>query len=69
MTKPLNLAEAFVEEQARVRELLQAYHEIGPAGKFGAIMLEQTLRQADQAAMGGDIVEMIQSYKALKECE
>ncbi len=65
----VNLAEAFVEEQARVRELLTAYKSIGPAGSFGAAMLEMRLRKADQAAVSGDVVKMLSSYEELKGCE
>lgn len=65
----MNLAEAFPLEQARVREVLGYYKDIGPAGFFGASMIEATLKQADQAAASGDVVEMLRTYNAMKEIE
>ena len=60
------LAEALPREIARVRELLGHYRELGPVGAFGAAMLEQDLRAADQAMAAGDVVAMIRAYKALQ---
>lgn len=64
-----SVGEEFPKEQARVRELLGVYKTIGPAGAFGALMLEATLQRADQAAITGDIVQIIRSYEELKGCE
>ena len=64
-----SLGEAFPVEQARVRKLLTVYKELGPVGSFGAMMLEQTLARADKAAISGDVVAMIKSYKELEGCE
>lgn len=61
------LGEQFPKEQARCREVLEMYREIGPAGTFGAAMIEATLREADEAAMSGDLVRMIRAYEAMKE--
>ena len=63
------LGDALPAEMARVRTILGYYKEIGPAGSFGTAMIEQSLRVADDAVMGGDIVEMVRAYKALKEIE
>ena len=63
-----SVGEAFPEEQARVRELLALYKTI-PTGFFGAAMIEQVLKRADQAAISGDIVAIIRSYEELKGCE
>jgi len=65
----MNLAEALPKEQARVREVLAMYKEIGPAGMFGAVMIEATLNEADQAVISGDVVAMIQVYEKLKAVE
>jgi hypothetical protein len=65
---PTSLADSIPLEQARVRELLGHYREIGPAGTFGAMMLEQALRRADQAVMSGDVIAMIAAYNDLKGC-
>lgn len=61
-----SLAEALPREQARVREILGYYKEIGPAGMFGAAFIEADLREADQAVMSGDIVQMLRAYEKLK---
>lgn len=61
------LGDALPQEQARVREVLGYYKEIGPAGAFGALMIEQALQRADKAVMSGDLVAMLAAYKELKE--
>ena len=58
-----------VKEQARVRELKSRYDSIGPAGTFGATMIELALRRADEAISSGDVVKILQSYKELKNLE
>lgn len=63
------LGEDFPLEQARVCEVLGYYKEIGPAGAFGAAMIEVVLRQADAAALSGDVVEMIRAYQEMKKIE
>ena len=63
------LGEKLPEEQARVREVLGYYKEIGPAGLFGAKMIEQSLRKADEAVMSGDVVAMIAAYNDLKDIQ
>lgn len=60
------LADALPREMARVREVLGHYREIGPAGRFGAAMIEQDLRAADRAVMSGDVVAMLRSLKTLQ---
>lgn len=60
------LGEALPKELARVREILGHYKEIGPAGAFGAAMIEQSLRRADAAIMSGDLPAMIDAYNDLK---
>jgi hypothetical protein len=64
-----SLGEEFPKEQARCRELLREYYKIGPAGRFGAAMIEQTLKDADQAVLSGDVVEMLQAFKKMQDCE
>lgn len=63
------LGDEFPKEQARVREVLGYYKEIGPAGAFGAAMIEDVLRRADRAAVSGDVIEMLRVFKELKEIE
>lgn len=68
-TTGVSLAEAFPQEQARVRELLGLYKEIGPAGLFGATMIELTLARADLAAASGDVIAMLRSFEELRGCQ
>ena len=63
------LGEAYPKEQARLRELLSFYKEIGPAGRFGHLMISKTLEAADRAAIEGDTVAMIRLYQEMKECQ
>jgi hypothetical protein len=67
--QPETLADALPKECARVRVILGHYKEIGPAGMFGAAMIEQDLRKADQAMASGDVVAMLGALKALQEIE
>ena len=61
------LGDALPKEQARVREVLGRYKEIGPVGAFGAAMIEEVLRRADVAIISGDLVAMISVFKELQE--
>lgn len=67
--KVRSLGEDYPIEQARCRELLDEYRKIGPVGRFGYVMIEQVLKRADEAAISGDIVQMIGAYQAMKECK
>lgn len=61
------LGEAFPKEQERCRELLGIYKSLpNNAGFFGAAMIEQTLKEADAAAMSGDVVRMLKVYEEMK---
>lgn len=61
-----SLGDALPREQARVREVLGHYREIGPVGAIGAMLIEQSLAAADRAVMIGDVVAMIAAYKDLQ---
>lgn len=63
------LGEAFPEEQARVRKVLGHYKEIGPAGAFGAAMIEDVLRRADKAAIEQDLPAMSAVFKEMQAIE
>lgn len=63
-----SVEQEFPKEQARVRELLAIYKTI-PTGVFGAAMIEQALRRADEAAISGDVVAILRSYEELKGCQ
>jgi hypothetical protein len=60
------LGDALPKEMARVREVMGYYKEIGMAGVFGLMMIEQSLRRADAAILSGDVAEMIKAYEDLK---
>lgn len=62
-----SIGEDMPNQQARARELLQAYNDIGPAGKFGVYVIEQALRRADTALASGDVVEIVKAYQELRE--
>ncbi len=64
-----SLADAMPAEQERVRDLLVEYEAIGPSGAFGAAMIRAALKEADEAAMSGDVVRMIRAYSSLKDCQ
>lgn len=61
-----SLGSAYPKEQARVRVILGHYKEIGPAGWFGATMIEATLQAADEAAASGDVIKMITAFKDMQ---
>jgi len=58
-----SVGEDFPKQQARLRELLKQYQAIGPAGTFGAMSIEQALKQAEEAAIGGDIIATLKAYQ------
>ncbi len=63
-----SLGKDFPVEQARVRELLTTYQELGSVGYFGARQIEAVLQRPDKAAVSGDLPEMISAYQAMKDC-
>lgn len=64
-----SIGEDFPKEQARCREVLAQYKELGPSGVLGGMMIEATLREADAAMASGDIVRILQAYKAMQGVE
>jgi len=64
-----SLGTALPQEQARCRELLKVYHDLGSVGQFGAMMIERDLAAADEAVISGDLVAMMKAYEDLKGCE
>jgi hypothetical protein len=68
------LGDALPREQARVRDVLQMYHEAAmlcPQGNcnFAIAMIKNSLAEADKAVISGDLVRMIAAYNDLKEIE
>ena len=62
-----SVGEDFPKQQARVREVLKQYEEIGAPGAFGREMIRAALKRAEEAAMSGDVVETLRSYQELRE--
>lgn len=69
MAEVQTVGDDFPREQARCREVLAQYKELGPAGMLGAILIEATLKEADAAMASGDIVAILAAYKAMKGVE
>ena len=66
-----SLGEALPKEQARVRELISQYRDpmLQGTGNIAAMMMENSLREADNAIISGDIRRMINVYEDLKGYE
>ena len=64
-----SLAEEYPKEQARLRELSQAYSEIGPPGAYGKAAIDSVLNRAEAAAASHDTVAMIYAYREMEGCE
>lgn len=65
----MTLGEDYPNQQKRCRELLILYEQIGPGGIFGAAILRQTLKEADEAVISGDLPRMILAYEDMKARE
>ena len=65
----MNLIEGLQREANRRRELLPQYEAIGPAGTFGATLLKLDILRAEKSIAGGDVVEMVATYKELSEAK
>jgi hypothetical protein len=65
-----SLGEEYPRMQAHVRELLGIYKALPDGvGAFGAMVIEQVLQRACEAAASGDVVAMTRSFEEMKECE
>lgn len=62
---PTNLMEGVMAELRRCRDLLRAYEAI-PTGAFGAHLIRQAIREAEDAIASDDIIRLIQAYENLK---
>ena len=64
------LGDALPREMARVRDhVLPAYLDIGAVGGFAVAMIRADLDRAAVAMAEGDLVGMIDAFRALKEYE
>lgn len=65
----MTLGEDYPNQQKRCRELLILYEQIGSDGIFGAAVIRQTLKEADEAAISEDLPRMIRAYEDMKARE
>ncbi len=63
------VGEDFPKQQIRVRDVLKAYQDIGPNGALGAMLISNTLKEAEEAAISGDIVRILRAYESLKQID
>ncbi len=61
------VGEDFPVQQARVRTIRGHAAEIGPSGGFLVAMCDQALKEAEEAAISGDVVRILTAYKRLQE--
>jgi len=64
-----SVGEDFPVQQARVRQIQLYAREIGPPGAFLVAMAEQSLREAEAAAISGDPVRILRAYEDLRSYE
>jgi hypothetical protein len=64
-----NLIEGIQAECNRCRELVKQYDEIGQAGAFVKVVLEQAIRDGETAIASSDAVDMVHALVALRECQ
>lgn len=55
------------DEIKRNYELLEGYHSIGPAGAFGAAMIQADLDAAHAALKKENVIEILQAYARLAD--
>lgn len=64
----MTVGEDYPNQQERCRTILGHAKELpGKSGLFMVAMLEDLLRRADSAAIGGDPIEILRMYKEMKE--
>lgn len=65
-----SVGDAYPREQERCRELIGIYESMqGGVGSFGAAGIRSVLREADEAAISGDLPRMLRAFAAMKGCE
>ncbi len=62
----MNMIEGLNIELTRNREVLKCYEEI-PQEVFGATMIRQAIKNAEDAILDMDTVAMIRAFQELKE--
>jgi hypothetical protein len=66
--EPQNLMDGLFTEMNRAREIKKMYDEI-PQGKFGSIMIQQSIDRAEKSIKDNDVIEMLSAYKELQGIE
>ena len=64
-----SVGQDFPVQQERVRDLIERYKSIGPAGKLAILYMRAALKKADEAAISGDPVAQLRSYQELRDFE
>jgi hypothetical protein len=62
----MNIIEGILEQNNRVRKLIQIYNSV-PNGQLAAAMMKAAIAEGDAAIASGDTVRMIAAYKNLEE--
>ena len=65
----MNLIEGLQQEMNRCRDLIKVYEEIGSAGAFGKMVIENSIKSGEAAIASGDVVAMVAAYQDLKQRE
>ena len=60
-----NLIEGIQRQCDRVREILDLYERY-PGGRFAAMMMRQSIKNAEAAIASGDVIALIGAYKDLE---
>ena len=64
-----NIIDGIQKQCARCRVVVTHYEALGPVGMFGKLMIERDIAEGEAAIASGDVVRMLQAYKALEGCE
>jgi hypothetical protein len=66
----MNLIEGIQSECNRVREIITEYESLpNNAGAFASMMMKGDIKRAENIIATGDVIQMLQIYKALKSYE
>ena len=59
----------FPKELARCKGLVGFYRSMGPDGAFAAAAVSAIVESAESAWESQDVVELVRTFQAMKECE
>lgn len=62
----MNIVGALAGEIQRCTELAILYRDIGPAGQFALMFIEQGIERAKKALAVGDAIEIMKSLEEMK---